>query len=222
MLRLARWQSALLAAVLLTHSIPASGQDSQGVRLSVTLAADSAPGGARTPIIRSENLLRADSRWLAALRSGLPLRLHYRVEVWRSREGWFDTFVRQVEWDVLVRHEPLLDQYTLLTFFGAARQERRYATLDALGAALAFAYQVKVAPPDPGTYYYAASVQIATLSDTDLDDLERFLAGDPDPREEGGQKLGDALGREATRFLLRLAGLPSLRLEARSNRFSVR
>jgi hypothetical protein len=152
----------------------------------------------------------------------LPLRLHYRVEVWRSREGWFDTFVRQVEWDVLVRHEPLLDQYTLLTFFGAARQERRYATLDALGAALAFAYQVKVAPPDPGTYYYAASVQIATLSDTDLDDLERILAGDPDPREEGGQKLGDALGREATRFLLRLAGLPSLRLEGRSNRFSVR
>jgi Domain of unknown function (DUF4390) len=222
MLRLARWQSALLAVVLSAHSIPALGQDRQGVRLSVTLAADSAPSGARTPIIRSENLLRTDSRWLAALRSGLPLRLHYRVEVWRSREGWFDTFVRQVEWDVLVRHEPLLDQYTLLTFFGAARQERRYATLDALGAALAFAYQVKVAPPDPGTYYYAASVQIATLSDTDLDDLERILAGDPDPREEGGQKLGDALGREATRFLLRLAGLPSLRLEARSNRFSVR
>jgi hypothetical protein len=222
MLRLARWQSALLAVVLSAHSIPALGQDRQGVHLSVTLAADSAPSGARTPIIRSENLLRTDSRWLAALRSGLPLRLHYRVEVWRSREGWFDTFVRQVEWDVLVRHEPLLDQYTLLTFFGAARQERRYATLDALGAALAFAYQVKVAPPDPGTYYYAASVQIATLSDTDLDDLERILAGDPDPREEGGQKLGDALGREATRFLLRLAGLPSLRLEGRSNRFSVR
>jgi hypothetical protein len=222
MLRLARWQSALLAGVLSIHSVPALGQASQGVRLSVTLAADSATSGARTPIIRSENLLRTDSRWLAALRSGLPLRLHYRVEVWRSREGWFDTLVRQVEWDVLVRHEPLLDQYTLLTFFGAARQERRYATLDALGAALAFAYQVKVAPPDPGTYYYAASVQIATLSDTDLDDLERFLAGDPDPREEGGQKLGDALGREATRFLLRLAGLPSLRLEARSNRFSVR
>jgi hypothetical protein len=142
--------------------------------------------------------------------------------VWRSREGWFDTFVRQVEWDVLVRHEPLLDQYTLLTFFGAARQERRYATLDALGAALAFAYQVKVAPTEPGMYYYAASLQISTLSDTDLDDLERFLAGDPDPRDDGGQNLGDALGREATRFLLRLAGLPSLRLEARSDRFTVR
>jgi hypothetical protein len=222
MLRLARWGVAL-ASVLLSQQAPSlAAQSSQGVRLVVVLARDSAASGARVPIVRSENLLTANSRWLSALRSGLPVRLHYRVEVWRSREGWFDTFVRQVEWDVLVRHEPLLDQYTLLTFVGPVRQERRYATLDALGAALSFAYQVNVAPPEPGMYYYAASVQVATLSDSDLDDLERFLAGDLDQREEGGQNLGDALGREATRFLLRLAGLPSLRLESRSERFTVR
>ena len=34
--------------------------------------------------------------------------------------------------------------------------------------------------------------------------------------------VGDALGRGATRFLLRLAGLPSLRLEVRSTTFEVR
>jgi hypothetical protein len=148
--------------------------------------------------------------------------LHYRVEVWRSRDGWFDVFNRQAEWDVLVRHEPLLDQYTLLTFTGARRQERRYATLDALGAALSFAYQVNVQPTEQGQYYYAASLQVSTLSDSDLDELERFLAGDLRRAEEGNDNLGDALGRGATRFLLRLAGLPSLRLEARSNRFEVR
>ena len=43
------------------------------------------------------------------------------------------TFPARPEWDVVVRHEPLLDQYTLLTLVGARRQERRYATLDALG-----------------------------------------------------------------------------------------
>jgi hypothetical protein len=192
-----------------------------GVRLYVTLARDSAASGARAPIVRSENLIGGTGRWLSALRSGLPVRLHYRVEVWRSRDGWFDTFARQAEWDVLVRHEPLLDQYTLLTFVGAARQERRYATLDALGAALAFAYQVNVRPTEPGRYYYAASLQVSTLSDSDLDELERFLAGDLG-RGEGGDNLGDALGRGATRLLLRLAGLPSLRLEARSERFGVR
>ena len=192
------------------------------VRLLVSLAQDSAPNGARAPVVRSENLLGPESRWLTALRSGLPVRLHYRVEVWRSQEGWFDDFAQQAEWDVVVRHEPLLDQYTLLTLVGRRRQERRYATLDALGAALAFAYQVNIRPQGVGGYYYAASLQVSTLSDSDLDELKRFLAGDIDNGEQAGDGIGDAVGRITTRFLLRLAGLPSLRLEARSPGFEVR
>jgi hypothetical protein len=219
-----RWygQAAMLAGALAWAATPLEAQDAADVRLQVSLARDSTLSGSRSPIVRSENMLAANSRWLSALRSGLPVRLHYRVEVWRSRGAWFDTFERQAEWDVLVRHEPLLDQYTLLTFVGAARQERRYATLDALGAALAFAYQVNVRPIEAGRYYYAASLQVSTLSDSDLDELDRFLAGDLDGNTERGEDLGDALGRGATRFLLRLAGLPSLRLEARSQHFTVR
>jgi hypothetical protein len=212
----------VLSTAIAVHAPSLYSQEDPSVRLLVRLAQDSSPRGARPPIVRSVNLLVPNSRWLAALRSGLPVRLHYRVEVWRSREGWFDTFTRQAEWDVLVRHEPLLDQYTLLTFFGAARQERRYATLDALGAALAFAYQVNVLPTDAGQYYYAASLQVSTLSDSDIEELDRFLAGELEEGTEVEGDLGNALGRGATRFLLRLAGLPSLRLEARSQQFSVR
>jgi hypothetical protein len=210
-----------LAALL---AVPCGILRAQGtpIRLHVTLAQDSSMRGARAPVVRSENLLGAESRWLSALRSGLPVRLHYRVEVWRSRDGWFDEFSRQAEWDLVVRHEPLLDQYTLLTLVGRRRQERRYATLDALGAALSFAYQVNVRPEESGGYYYAASLQVSTLSDSDLDELERFLAGDIGEAAQGSEGIGDAVGRGATRFLLRLAGLPSLRLEARSQRFVVR
>ena len=106
------------------------------------------------------------------------MRLHYRVEVWRSRNGWLDQLTRQVYWDVVVRHEPLLDQYTMLTIFGSRVQERRYATLDALTAALAFAYQINVSPAESGSYYYTATLEVSTLSDSDLDELERFLEGD--------------------------------------------
>jgi Domain of unknown function (DUF4390) len=218
-----RARLAVLAAVLSGPPwISLAAQGEGPIRLHVTLTQDSSLRGARAPVVRAENLLSGESRWLDALRSGLPVRLHYRVEVWRSREGWFDTFSRQVEWDVVVRHEPLLDQYTLLTLVGARRQERRYATLDALGAALAFAYQINVRPDEPGGYYYAASLQVSTLSDSDLDELERFLAGDLGNGAQSGEGIGDAVGRGTTRFLLRLAGLPSLRLEARSQRFAVR
>jgi uncharacterized protein DUF4390 len=218
---------ALAAAVVLglgAAAGPAGAQAPQlpqPVRLTVRLAADSTPAGSRAPVVRSENLL-GDGRWLSALRSGLPVRLHYRVEVWRSRGGWFDAFERQAAWDVVLRHEPLLDQYTVLTVVGGRVQERRYATLDALSTALAFAYQVSVRPAAAGRYYYAASMEISTLSDSDLDELQRFLEGDLGEVAQGEEGVGDALGRGATRFLLRLAGLPSLRLEVRSTTFEVR
>ena len=190
-------------------------------RLEVTLATDSTSDGARAPVVRCQQLL-SDERWLSALRSGLPVRLHYRVQVWGVRGAWFDALRRQVGWDVVVSHEPLLDQYTVLTIVGGGGSERRYATLDALAAALAFSYRVNVRPEEPGRYYYVASLQVSTLSDSDLDELARFLKGDLGRVAEGRESLGDALGRGATRLLLRLAGLPSLRLEARSDQFEVR
>jgi hypothetical protein len=207
--------------LILAAAGPARSQTPGTVQLQVRLAPDSAASGARVPIVRSQHLL-ADGRWLSALRSGLPVRLHYRVEVWRSREGWFDTFEREAEWDVVVHHEPLLDQYTLLTIVGERARERRYATLDALNAALEFAYRVNVQPTQPGRYYFAASLQISTLSDSDLDELQRFLEGDVGDVAQGKERVGDALGRGATRLLLRLAGLPALRLEGRSETFAVR
>lgn len=214
--------TALAAACLLAPAArSAHAQDTRSVRLTVRLAPDSARSGTRAPIVRSENLL-ADGRWLAALRSGLPVRLHYVVGVWRSRGGWFDAFERQAEWDVVIRHEPLLDQFTVLTLVGERVQERRYATLDALNAALSFAYQVSVRPAEPGRYYYTATLGISTLSDSDLDELQRFLEGDLGDVAQGRKDVGDALGRGATRFLLRLAGLPTLRLEVRSTTFDVR
>jgi hypothetical protein len=210
-----------LAAVTTPQAARAQTPAPTRVRLEVSLARDSTPQGSRNPVVRSPGLL-ADDRWIGALRSGLPVRLHYRVEVWQTREGWFDLLDRQTEWDVVVQHEPLLDQYTLLTVTGNRVQERRYATVDALSAALAFSYQVNVRPTERGRYYYAASVELSTLSDSDLDELERFLEGDLPGVAQGREGIGEALGRGATRILLRLAGLPSLRLEGRTGGFDVR
>lgn len=227
--RLAR-RGAVAAAVTLAllptlvptfSSIGTLAAQAPVVTLRVTLAPDSTPTGARAPIVRATHVLD-DERWLSALRSGLPVRLHYRVERWRARDGWFDALDRQEEWDAVVRHEPLLDQYTLLTLFGSRRQERRYATLDALGAALGFTYRINILPTAPNRYYYSATLTITTLSDSDLNELERFLKGDLGDVAGGRETFGDALGRGATRFLLRLAGLPSVRLEARSDAFTVR
>src|SRR5262249_7429561 len=173
----ARRAWAAFTALLVGAAWAASAQQIPPVHLEVQLTSPSA-SGSRAPIVQSKNLL-SDDRWVSALRSGLPVRLHYRLEVWRSREGWFDNFERQTQWDVVVRHEPLLDQSGLLPTIAGRGKERRSATIDALSAALAFSFQVNVNPTLSGRYYYAATLEISTLSDSDLDELRRFLEGDP-------------------------------------------
>ena len=198
-----------------------AGQN-RDVRVNVALTPDTSANGQRNPIVRTSGLLE-DERWISMLRSGFPLRMHYRVEMWKSRSAWFDDLIRQVEWDVVVRHEPLLDQYAVNTIMPGRTRENRYGGFESLARALdAVLYQIAFRRPGPGEYYYVSSLQVSTLSDSDLDELERFLRGELGPAASEGRDFGDAVGRGATRILLKLAGLPSLRIEGRSGRFRVR
>jgi len=214
-----RW---LLVLVLLVASGGhAWGQDTTRVRLEAGLAPDSTSGGFRLPLVRTRYLAH-DDRWLTMLSSGFPVRLHYQIELWRARDGWFDALDRAIEWDVVVRHEPLLDQYTVTRLIARQRREYRYATPDALAAALGQAYRVTVANGITGRLYYVATLEITTLSDSDLDELERFLRGDLTPAAEGHGDVGSAVGRGAKRLVLKLAGLPSLSLSSQTERFESR
>lgn len=212
----------LLMVGLAAWAPRAQGQEPGEVVLTAGLSADTARNGRRDPVVRAQFLL-SDPRMTSMLGSGFPLRMHYRVELWRARSGWFDAFERAVEWDVVVRHEPLLDQYAVNTIMPGRTRENRYAGLEPLAKALdGVAFQIAFRLNDRGDYYYNASLQVSTLSDSDLDELERFLRGDLGPAASEGRDFGDAVGRGATRLLLKLAGLPSVRVEGRSGRFRVR
>jgi uncharacterized protein DUF4390 len=213
----------LLLALSLSAAgaIRLQGQDSTHVRLDIGLTADSEAGGFRLPLVRTRALLK-DDRWLAMLESGFPVRMHYRLELWRNRDGWFDAMDRDREWDVVVRHEPLLDQYTVTRLVGRQQRENRYATLEGLGATLGSAYQVALTPASDGRLYYVATLEVTTLSDSDLQELERFLKGDLTPAAGGTENAGGAMGRGATRMVLKLAGLPSISVQGKSAQFDVR
>ncbi|MGH7657255.1 MAG: DUF4390 domain-containing protein [Gemmatimonadales bacterium] len=220
-MRHCRFTVALALAGLISAASGAGAQtpDPEAqARLELALSADATTDGTRDPVVRTRDLLR-DPRWLDMLRSGFPVRLHYRLELWRSRGAWFDAFEREVNWDVVVRHEPLLDQYQVTTITPSGASENRYGTLDRLAVAIGVPYRIPMAPGDDGTFYYTITLQVTTLSDSDLDELERFLSGELGPAAGSGQDFGDAVGRGMTRLLLKLAGLPSLRLEARSGEF---
>jgi hypothetical protein len=200
---------SLLCAALVASAAAGSQAAAQTPTLTVTLQ-----GGA-VPRVQSTGLL-ADGRFLALMRSGFPLRLHYRLELWRVRASWFDQFVRETQWDAVARHDPLSDDFVLIRTGGAVT---RYATPEQLTAALEIPYTVTLQPTASGRFYFICRLEVTTLNDTDLEELSRWLKGDVGPVVSGEGNLGEALARGAQRVLVRIAGLPRLRLEGRSPAF---
>ncbi len=161
--------------------------------------------------------LLADGRFVGLLRSGFPLRLHYRLELWRSRSGWFDQYISEAPWDGVARHDPLADDFVLIRTGGRVT---RYGTPEDLERALDLPYRVNLKVKGSGNFYFLCRLDVTTLNDTDLEELTRWLKGDVTPAVSGGD-LGGALARGAQRLLVRIAGLPRLTLEARSETFNV-
>jgi len=169
------------------------------------------------PRVQASGLL-ANGQFVGLMRAGLPLRLHYRLELWRSVANWFDTHAREASWDAVVHYDPLGDDYVLVRTGGAVA---RLATPEALAAAIEIPYKVTLAAAAPGRYYYLCRLEVSTLNETDLHEVEEWLKGDVSPAVSGQSSLSDAVVRGAQRLLVRIAGLPRLTLEARSDPFRV-
>ena len=116
-------------------------------------------------------------------------------------------------WDAVARHDPLADDFVLLRSSGTVA---RYGSADDLEHALEIPYRVNLKPKGTGSFYFVCHLEVTTLNDTDLEELTRWLKGDVSPAVSGGGNVGGALARGAQRLLVRIAGLPRLTLEARS------
>lgn len=214
---MARYRLLALSLVALAVT-PATGA-AQRVSLGVTLTRDTLVEGRllRLPRVQTRALL--DGRWGEALRASLPLRLQYQIEIWRSREGWIDQFERNIEWGVVIRHEALFDQYTVTHPHARGAQEVTLPTWEALVLYLNRDQVILARPGGRGTYYFHVRLTITTLSDEDVDELERFVRGEPtapDRERTSG-------GRAFLRFIMRATGgLQSETVEQRTEKFVVR
>ena len=105
----------ILAAVLAFGSLltaPAAAQRPK-VGLSVQLGPDTFPRGVRYARVQLRSLF-ADPDWANALDQSFPIRLTYRMEIWRSRDGWIDEFQRATEWSTVIQYEPLQDRKSVV------------------------------------------------------------------------------------------------------------
>lgn len=205
------WRRSIrLAAVLaLLCGGPAAAQTAP-----FSVRAGSAAEGAR-PQVEVPGILD-DPALRDALQSGLPLRFQLRVELWRK--GVFDRLVEAQEIHLALLQDPLDRLYRVDT----GQAERRYASLGEAQAAIEAALYASLGPRGSGRYYYLATLDIETLSLSDLEELRRWLRGDVRPAIEGRASPGRAVERGLRRVLVRVIGLPTRRYEARSGTFVLR
>jgi hypothetical protein len=195
---------------------PAASQNPR-VAVVVGLAPQAEPNGARRAMVQVQDLL-SDQRWSGALDQSFPIRLSFRLEILRTREGWIDDFQRATEWTTVIQREPLEDQYRVTRILLSGPEEFRLTTREELDRWVRAINLVDALPQGTGTFYYTVTLRITALSDEDMEELDRFLAGLPaNPSRERS-----SIGRSLRRFLLRVAGLPGEELEVRSPTFAVR
>jgi hypothetical protein len=206
--------SVLALVLLLLSGLAGTGADTTAVQQPrLAVRADSAAAGRAVlelgPVLDDDAL--AD-----AVRSGLPLRIDVRIELWR--DGFFDGLEGGEDWAAVLLFEPLERQYVVRPAAGPARRFDDYARAR---TAIESDYLLALAPRRAGRYYYTATLEIETLSLSDIEELERWLRGELGPAVSGQRSIVNAMGEGAKRLLIRLLGLPSRRIEARSERFTI-
>jgi hypothetical protein len=171
------------------------------------------------PRVSSDRLL-ADARVHDLLVNGFPARIRYTVERWAVRR-WFDDLRASIEWDVIVRHDPLRNVFRVIRVRGdEAAVVGSFATLADADSALGASARSGITPPHRGERsYYALRVDVEMLSVNDLDELERWLRGELRPAVRGDRNPGTALERGARTLLVRVLGGERRRYAARTGKF---
>jgi hypothetical protein len=190
-----------------------SGAEATVQQRPLAITVDRAAG--HRPIVRVGPVLD-DAELEAAATSGLPLRVRIRVELWKDR--LFDQLVDSTSWSTIVVYEPIGQQF-FVRALPATRGVRRASSYASARQAVESEYLLSMAPAGEGRFYYTVSLQIETLSISDLEELERWLQGELQPAVSGQRSVPGAVGQGAKRLLLRILDLPERRYEARTGRF---
>lgn len=192
-------------------------------RLEITVPAAAAIATARGPSIRALDIV-SDRETQDLLESGFPARLHYRVELW-SAGRVFDALRGRVEWELFIYYDGLGKRYRVV------RVDDDGARITSAGQFPTFeemVREVERATPVPlkparvkDRQYYIGVLDVATMSLTDLDEVERWLKGELQPAVRGQGNPGTAVGRGIRRLFVRLLGAERRNLQARSRTFVI-
>jgi hypothetical protein len=177
----------------------------------------------RGPLVRASNMLSRE-RTKKFLAAGFPARFHVRVELWSEGPFWLDNLESSREYDMFARFLPTEKKYeVILVEDDVALSLGKFDAMPEAERAVGRA----VAPRITGArisrrQYYQASLVVETLSERDLDEVERWLKGDIEPGISGEANPASLVSRILKPLATRLLGGEKVSYDATSERFRVR
>ncbi len=209
---------ALCALVASPSVMPLAAQRGPHVEVQLPTASRLTAEG---PLVRARGVL-SDARMRELLRSGFPARLRFRAELWSS-ERWFDELHRSAEWNVLVQWRGVDQKYEVLQIVGDRTLSLgSFTRIEDAESAVERPVRVPIAAPasNHNRYYYEVSLDVQTLSVTDLDEVSRWLRGEVQPAFRGDRNPGTAFTRGLRSLTTRLLGGEQRGYSARTDTFS--
>ena len=165
--------------------------------------------------------------YLEAIQSGLPSTLHYTIEIWRQRSGWWDRLERTQERQFRIFRDVLGGSYWLVT----EEEQQTFPTFEALVRAVTRfrqSSQTAAMPlPFPSAdlpahkeYYLVITASLTPISVEDLNELDEWLKGTIRGRgSDTDSGIISGLSRTMGGLLLSLTGFGDRTVRVRSPRF---
>ena len=205
MRRLAR-PLVIAAVLLLIGSTEAVAQ--RRVQLAVSV-----PGAGTSGMVATTGLF-GDSEMRELVRAGFPISLKFRLELWRPG-GLFNDLEGSHEWELIVAYDPSRQRYGVVRREGGRMEDLgSFATLSTAQSVLERPLRITLNPQRAGRrYYYSYTLDIAALSVSDMDQLERWLRG------VRGTTAASAVGSGVRTLMLRMLGGENRHYERRSATF---
>ncbi|MEN9507661.1 MAG: hypothetical protein RLZZ621_224 [Gemmatimonadota bacterium] len=201
----------VLLTVLLGMVLPTTLRAQLRPEIDIRVAATAYP-----PLIAVRGVL-SEKPFDELLRSGFPARLHVRAETWTIGR-YFDDVKGRAEWDVVVRYDVVDKAYAVARIVNnRVMPLGTYTRFADARAVMELPYLPELPSPRRGQKAYVlVQAELQTLEVSDLDELERWLAGEAGPAVRGKRSPASALTRGLRTLATRVLGGEVRKLEARS------
>jgi hypothetical protein len=128
--------------------------------------------------------------------------MHFKLELWRKGSVFGDDLDGRTEWDMLVSYDPTRQSFNVIRRLENQFEDfGGFSSIAAADGQIARPFRVPLKASQSGHYYYNLTVEVRTLTETDLVALQQFLRGTPQATSKPLSWLGKSVGKLLSRVL---------------------